>query len=151
MSLDLVNRLEALTNDFDEEVKSLAQSYLGKGGKLVDILGDLHDLAPAERAVVGQAINDLKRKIEERLSWIEPPALPTLRERREVLLTAFATALDNCIAQTEGHETLADSQPTFFSAEILLRFQGTTLEVRTTPTLDLTGDVQAQLGAVNRP
>lgn len=72
MSQGLLNRVEFLSTKFDEDVDRILERYLGKNGMIVDLLRELGREAPSDRAAIGEAINTLKRRIEERLS---PPSV----------------------------------------------------------------------------
>src|SRR6188474_2931242 len=78
MSADqLIANLEQLGAEFqlaiqplaDEQAIRAAQAqFLGKKGKVSDVMKELSRLPPADRPLVGAAVNRVKQEIEERVS-----------------------------------------------------------------------------------
>jgi phenylalanyl-tRNA synthetase alpha chain len=64
------------------EVQECKVRVLGKKGALTTLLGGMKDLTPAERPVVGQAVNELKRKIQNLLDQRTKAIESLERERR---------------------------------------------------------------------
>ncbi len=63
LSIDKANSLE--------EIRKIKISYLGRKGKLTDILKGIGDLNEEERKVVGKAANELKKELEDAISGKE--------------------------------------------------------------------------------
>lgn len=69
----MLENLEGLQNEFDQSLKSVKTSaealnlkseYLGKKGKISDILKSLKDATPEQRKSIGQKSNEIKKHIE---------------------------------------------------------------------------------------
>jgi phenylalanyl-tRNA synthetase alpha chain len=59
---------EALDEASDfESVHKVESDYLGKNGRLSNILKSLKEMPPAERKIMGSAANVLKKEIEEKI------------------------------------------------------------------------------------
>ncbi|MBX3162314.1 MAG: phenylalanine--tRNA ligase subunit alpha [Deltaproteobacteria bacterium] len=74
---DLIANLEKLGDEFlqliqplgDEQTIRAAQAqFLGKKGKVSEVMRELSKLAPADRPLVGAAVNKVKQTIEERVT-----------------------------------------------------------------------------------
>jgi len=74
---DLIANLERLGDEFvaviqplaDEQAIRAAQAqFLGKKGKVSDVMKELSKLPPADRPVVGAAVNKIKQSIEDQVA-----------------------------------------------------------------------------------
>src|SRR4051795_7242365 len=88
---DLIANLDKLGDDFlaviqplaDERAIRAAQAqFLGKKGKVSEVMKELSKLPPADRPIVGAAVNKVKQTIEEQVA------------RRLGELTALVAAAD---------------------------------------------------------
>ena len=95
-SVELVEQVksEALTElgaaESAEQIDALRVAYLGRRGRLTQILRSLADVAPDERRRLGAAANGAKRLLEERLADREQEmkvALASLTDREAVDVT----------------------------------------------------------------
>ncbi len=65
-ALDKIEQAQGL-----ESLNDIRVSYLGKKGKLTQLLKNMKDVDPSERPVIGQMVNDARNIIEENLEKIK--------------------------------------------------------------------------------
>lgn len=76
-ALQKINASESL-----EILNDIRVAYLGKKGELTNVLKSMKDVAPEERPVVGQLVNEAREKLENKLEEMKTAFEKKLREEK---------------------------------------------------------------------
>jgi phenylalanyl-tRNA synthetase alpha chain len=76
-ALQKINASESL-----EILNDIRVAYLGKKGELTNVLKSMKDVAPEERPVVGQLVNEAREKLENKLEEMKTAYEKKLREEK---------------------------------------------------------------------
>jgi len=66
--LEEINNLRANSN---EEIESLRIKYLSKKGEITNLMNDFRNVATEEKRVIGQKLNELKEKAQQRINVLK--------------------------------------------------------------------------------
>ena len=76
-ALSQINASETL-----DALNDIRVAFLGKKGELTSVLKSLKDVAPEDRPMVGQLVNDARAEIENRLDEVKSAFEKKLREQK---------------------------------------------------------------------
>lgn len=76
-ALGQINKVEKL-----EQLNDIKVAFLGKKGELTSVLKSMKDVAPEDRPVVGQLVNDVRTTIEEKLEGMKTAIAKKVREEQ---------------------------------------------------------------------
>ena len=76
-ALGQINKVEKL-----EQLNDIKVAFLGKKGELTSVLKSMKDVAPEDRPVVGQLVNDARTTIEEKLEGMKTAIAKKVREEQ---------------------------------------------------------------------
>ncbi|MGQ0827448.1 MAG: phenylalanine--tRNA ligase subunit alpha [Bacteroidota bacterium] len=90
---ELLKEIESFTANTKEHVEEFRIKITGKKGKLTELFDDFKTISPELRKEVGQKLNDLKNKAQEKINYLKETFENTNNDKKENDLTLPAETL----------------------------------------------------------